>query len=370
MKTSIKVVLVFLCVLMVFRLSAQEKNQEKSWTWWNPQDDTAISLEGQSIDSNLANKYDRLPLFMKEKVRPIIWSLSRQSAGLSLRFKSNSKEIKVRYLTTKKVYGMPHMPATGVSGVDLYGLNNQNKWIWAIGKYSFADTISYTYSGLPDVETNEYKLYLPLYNAVQWLEIGVEEGSTFIPLDKSSKKPIVVYGTSIAQGACASRPGMAWTSILDRKVDHPIVNLGFSGNGILEQELVDFIVTLNPAVIILDNFPNLSKHADSDVHQRTIAAVSTIRRHYPNLPIILTEHADANIVSTNSEHQKYYKNVNLVLNRAFKELKSQKVKGIYLLTTKEIGFDETSTVDGLHPSDIGMVQYANAYEKLLKKLIK
>lgn len=370
MKTSIKIVLVFSCSFMFFSLSAQEKKQERNWIWWNPQDDAAISLEGQSLDSNLGNKYERLPLFMKEKVRPIVWSLSKQSAGLSIRFKSNSKEIKVRYVTAKKVYGMPHMPATGVSGVDLYGLNHQSKWIWAIGKYSFADTISYTYSGLPDVKMNEYKLYLPLYNAVQWLEIGVEEGSTFTPLNKSAKKPIVVYGTSIAQGACASRPGMAWTSILDRKVNHPVVNLGFSGNGILEQELVDFIVTLNPEVIILDNFPNLSKHNDLDVHQRTVTAVYTIRKHYPNLPIILTEHADANIVSANSDYQRYYRNVNLVLNRAFKDLKRQKVKKIYLLTTREIGFDETSTVDGLHPSDIGMVQYANAYEKLLKKLIK
>lgn len=370
MKIRFKVSLVFLCTFLVFSLSAQEKKQEGKWIWWNLKDAPSISVEGQSLDSNLENNYDRLPLFMKEKVRPVVWSLSKQSAGLSIRFKSNSEKIKVRYVTTKKNYGMPHMPPTGVSGVDLYGLNDQNKWTWSIGKYSFSDTISYTYSDLPNQGIKEYKLYLPLYNGVEWMEIGVEEGSTFTALNKSSKKPIVVYGTSIAQGACASRPGMAWTAILDRKLDHPVINLGFSGNGTLEQELVDFIVTLDPEVIVLDNFPNLTRHADSLVHARTIAAVRTIREHYPNLPIVLTEHADANIISTNSAYQKLFINVNKVLNRSFKQLKSEKVKGIYLLTSEEIGFDETSTVDGLHPSDIGMLQYANAYEKLLKKIIK
>lgn len=370
MKLSLRLLFVFLCTQVVFSVSAQEKKETKKWIWWNLKDTPSVSLEGQSLDSNLENHYDRLPLFMKEKVRPVVWSLSKQSAGLSIRFKSNSENIKVRYVTTKKNYSMSHMPATGVSGVDLYGLTNKNEWVWAIGKYNFSDTISYTYAGLPDHGAKEYKLYLPLYNGVEWLEIGVDEGSEFIPLNKSAKKPVVVYGTSIAHGACASRPGMAWTAILDRKIEQPVINLGFSGNGTLEQELVDFIVTLNPSVIVLDNFPNLSRHADTVVHNRILAAVETIRKHDPNLPIVLTEHADAEIISTNSEFQQAYRNVNHVLNKAFNQLKKQKVKGIYLLTSKEIGFNETSTVDGLHPSDIGMLQYANAYEKLLKKIIK
>lgn len=47
--------------------------------------------------------------------------------------------------------------------------------------------------------------------------------------------PIVLYGTSIAQGACASRPGMAWGNIVSRSLEIPLINLGFSGNGKLEK---------------------------------------------------------------------------------------------------------------------------------------
>ena len=75
--------------------------------------------------------------------------------------------------------------------------------------------------------------FFRLYNNVKWMEIGTPEGTKFTPLAIRPDKPIVVYGTSIAQGACASRPGMAWPAILGRKLDHPLINLGFSGNGML-----------------------------------------------------------------------------------------------------------------------------------------
>ncbi len=80
----------------------------------------------------------------------------------------------------------------------------------------------------------EYAAYLPLYNGVQSMSIGVEKTATFEGL-APRPKPIVFYGTSITHGACASRPGMVHTAILGRKLDLPVVNLGFSGNGRMDQ---------------------------------------------------------------------------------------------------------------------------------------
>jgi hypothetical protein len=107
---------------------------------------------------------------------------------------------------------MNHMPSTGVSGVDLYVRNPVGEWLWAAGKFSFRDTIRYDFDGIitdPKIpeEGREYYLYLPLYNRVTWMEIGVPDGSKLKPLPVRSEKPIVAYGTSILQGGCASRPG-------------------------------------------------------------------------------------------------------------------------------------------------------------------
>lgn len=65
----------------------------------------------------------------------------------------------------------------------------------------------------------EYEVYLPLYNDVKWLEVGVQEGYKLEFLPASQEKPIVLYGTSIAQGACASRPGMAFGNVIGRNWD-------------------------------------------------------------------------------------------------------------------------------------------------------
>src|SRR5690606_33829397 len=128
------------------------------------------------------------------------------------------------------------------------------------GKYAFKDTITYTFSGMDaahDSDGREFHLYLPLYNRVEWMEIGVPTEHSFAFVPATDEKPIIVYGTSIAQGGCASRAGMAWTSLLERAIHVPVVNLAFSGNGRLEKEVVDLIVEHEARVFVLDCLPNL-----------------------------------------------------------------------------------------------------------------
>ena len=159
------------------------------------------------------------------------------SAGLAISFKTNSPEIVIKYKVSGAV-SFAHMPATGVSGVDLYAVGKDGQQLWCRGAYSFNDTIVYSFKGLDENDSlnpfhskgGEYTLYLPLYNTITWLNIGTLDGYTFAPSPLRKEKPVVVYGTSIAQGGCASRPGMAWPAIVGRKFDRPVINLGFSGN--------------------------------------------------------------------------------------------------------------------------------------------
>jgi len=170
---------------------------------WNPASDTLQVLEGQAWSKEVKNYYDRLPARAEHVVRDEVWELSQNSAGLSLRFRTNANDIIVKYAVSENLQ-MSHMPATGVSGVDLYAKNSDGKWLWCAGRYSFGDTIVYRFRGMLSKDENgnpfEYTLYLPLYNSVKWLEINVPEESLFKPLSARKEKPILVYGTSIAQG--------------------------------------------------------------------------------------------------------------------------------------------------------------------------
>ena len=60
--------------------------------------------------------------------------------------------------------------------------------------------------------------------------------------------------------------------------------------------------------------------------------------------------------------------MNKVLRETYAQLKSEGVKNIYLLPKNEMGQGIDSFVDGTHPSDLGMVQYAEGYEKYIRKI--
>jgi lysophospholipase L1-like esterase len=348
--------------------------------WRNPQAETQNVIEGQAWGKEVKYLYDRLPARAEKDVRKQVWDLSRQSAGLMIRFRANTEQIKIRY-TVGGVHSLPHMPATGVSGIDLYAVSSDGEALWCAGKYAFKDTISYDFQNLNANDPyhkhgREYRLYLPLYNSVKWLEIGVPEGAEFTFLPVRPEKPIVAYGTSIMQGACASRPGMAWTSILSRKMDRPLINLGFSGNGRLEKEVVDLVAEVEASVYILDCLPNLTIRTDADysmtadeVARRLKATVRTLRNKHPQTPIALAGHPGCTDGAINPQRLSYCQEANRVLSETFAELKSEGVQGIYLIPSDDFQQGIETMVDGTHPTDLGMMLYAEGYEKHLRKIL-
>ncbi|TCD01313.1 SGNH/GDSL hydrolase family protein [Pedobacter psychroterrae] len=362
--------LTFFALLLAANSAFAQK--EAVYKTWNPAKDQTSVVAGQGWHAGIQDFYDRLPFKSEKLVRKPVWNLSKNSSGLNLQFKSDAPEIVVRYMVSGSVQ-MPHMPATGVSGVDLYAKDaNDGKWLWSAGKYSFGDTIVYRFINLKtaDSKVRDYTLYLPLYNSVKWMEISVPEQSNFTP-SVNKEKPIVVYGTSIAQGACASRPGLAWTSIVGRKLNTPMVNLAFSGNGRLEKELIELLPEIDAKLYVLDCLPNLTGEAftNAEIKKRVEDAVAYLQLKKPGVPILLTEHDGYTDDGINLERKKSYERVNHALKAAFTALKAKGVTNIFILTKEEINQDIESTVDGTHPNDIGMMRYAEAYEKTIKKIL-
>lgn len=316
------------------------------------------------------NDYTRLPESARHTVREPLWNLSRNSAGLYLSFTTDSPDITVRY-SVSGPHAMPHMPATGVSGVDLYNGRGERCW----GDYSFGEPIVYNYRALE--ETTEggttYTLYLPLYNTVKQLEIGVRDGASFgfVPADTTfaEERPIVVYGTSIAQGACASRPGMAWTNRLHRLTGREVVNFGFSGNGRLEPEVIDWVASVPAALYIVDCMPNMYAVEDS-VYKRAVNAVRQFRRLRPETPILLVEHPGYANRETNRNRRSEDDRTDAGLRRAYADLKREGIKGLHYLSREAIGMPQEGMVDYIHPSDLGMEAYAQAYARAVRKILK
>lgn len=356
-----------LLFFLLFHFSFCQATNDK---YYDPAADPAIVIEGQAWPNEVKDFYDRLPARVEKNVRKPVWDLSKNSAGLQLRFVTDAPEIIVKY-TVAGNFQMPHMPATGVSGIDLYAKDEKNNWLWAAGKFSFGDTIVYRFNNLSPIK-REYILYLPLYNTVKWMQIAVPKENAFMPLPARKEKPIVIYGTSIAQGACASRPGMARTNILSRRLNTPVINLGFSGNGKLEPELIDLLTEIDAKVYVLDCLPNMTTAymPTNELKKRIVNAVLQLRSKKPFTPILFTEHDGYSDGAINPVRYKEYTEANRALDEMLDSLKTNGIQQIYLLKKEAINQDIETMVDGTHPSDAGMMRYANAYEKKLKAILK
>jgi len=328
-----------------------------------------LPVEGRGW-SDTAAFFDRLPARAEGLVRPDVWNLSRQTAGLCARFVTSAPAVHCRWKLTSTNLAMPHMPATGVSGVDLY-VRHEGRWKWlATGIPREQVNQAILVQGLSR-EEREYLLYLPLYNGVAELELGVPQGEAIAAgpgYAEGRAKPIVFYGTSITQGGCASRPGMVHTAILQRRLGRPVVNLGFSGNGRLEIEVGRFLAELDPAVYVLDCLPNL---AAPEVRARTEPLVTLLREARPRTPILLVEdrsYSDSFLVEGKRRRNEESRGE---LRQAYERLRSAGVAELHYLEGEELlGDDNEGTVDSSHPTDLGFARQAEVFERALRPILE
>ncbi|MBL8897288.1 MAG: hypothetical protein JNM84_06660, partial [Planctomycetes bacterium] len=213
----------------------------------------------------------------------------------------------------------------------------------------------------------EWLLYLPLYNGVEKLELGVPAGAELEELPPPSAKPIAIYGTSIAHGACASRPGMAWTAILGRELAREVVNLGFSGNGRMEPEVGRFLAELDPAVFVIDCLPNMTPE---QVAERTAPLVKQLRERRATTPILLVEDRSFANAWLLEERARAHARRRRALRSAFETLQREGVPALHYLTGDELlGRDDEGTTDGSHPNDLGMLRQATAVAAALRPVL-
>ena len=377
MRYSLTVILCFfiLCVVApVDNISAGERldpslAQVDSLYWY---DIRHLGVEGRGWDDTKAF-YDRLPARAEGVVRAPVWNLSRDSSGMCVRFVTDATTIFARWDLRSEGLSMPHMPATGVSGLDLYVKMADGRWRWlAVGRPNhFPVNTARLVNGIPE-GSREYIMYLPLYNGVSNVQIGISEGTTLTKADprgKGGRKPILFYGTSITQGGCASRTGMVHTAILGRWLDYPVINLGFSGNGRMEPEMAELMAELDPSVYVLDCLPNMNGET---VKERVEPFVSIIRKAHPDTPILFVEDRSySNAFLVGSQRRRNVEN-RAEMRKAYFHMKEAGVKNLFYLPGDKLlddDVDNLGTVDSSHPTDLGFMRQSKAFREALEPIL-
>ena len=353
----------FLTLLLLTTLTAQKDNDLA----WHDVQEWGIEGRGWS-GKELATYFDRLPASAKGKVRPPVWSLSLHSAGMAVRFQTDATSIHVDYKLRRPNLSMSHMPATGVSGADLYAKDEKGTWRWVSVTRPSAQIVKTRLVDGLRPGSREYMIYFPLYNGLEYFKIGVSKEAMFEGLAPRKQKPILFYGTSITHGACASRPGMPHPAIIGRRMDMPVINLGFSGNGRMEKEVGEYLAQLDPAVYVLDCLPNMSAQM---VTERAVPLVKQLRAARPDTPIVLVE--DRTYTNSWILASKNDRNVTsrIAFKKAYETLLKDGVKNLYYVEGEPLlGDDNEGATDGSHPSDLGFMRQANVLEPVIRKAIR
>lgn len=322
------------------------------------------------ISDQTASRYDRLPSGLQDISREPVWYLGQNSAGLFIRFRSNSTSIYARWESTFN-NTLPNMTDTGTKGLDLYALVD-GKWRYVCSAQPQGRKSERRIIGNMDPVEREYMLYLSLYDGVSALEIGVDEGSVLaLPeVDRPSReKPVVTYGTSILQGGCASRPGMAHTNIISRRLDREVFNLGFSGNALLDMEIAHLMASVeDPGLFILDYAPNA--FADM-IDEKGEEFFWIIRNAHPKVPVIFVEDVIFPFSDFDNCILKEVTDKNAAQKRLYEKLKKDGEKNIYYVGAEGmIGDDGEATVDGIHFTDLGMMRYVDHIMPVIRKCLR
>lgn len=375
--------LVFATVAIVVFAGMCASAQESEIAKWDPRmavesavvdtngvkwiDGRFLPIEGRAFD-DVEHWYDRLPANVTTNVNEGVRSMKHHTAGMQFRFKTDSRKLSFKWVPYNASLAMDHMPSTGVSGIDVYRFDeSKDKWVYVkTGRIMRASGAELRIPWRPG---DACLVHLPLYNGVKSFELGVETHATVSALGPRTSgvdKPVVFYGTSITHGGCASRPGMAFVNIVGRDLDVPVVNLGFSGSGVMEFEMSEHLARIDASCYVLDCLHNM-RLEESQCPGRAVKTnyepfIRNLRAKRPDVPIVMAEQCDVFCGGPNAKDK--------FIRALYEKLVAEGWKNlVYLPKDGMYAGDLEGTVDGLHPNDLGMASMAKAFGSAVKKAL-
>ena len=319
-----------------------------------------LPIEGRPFD-DVDEWYDRLPSDVTKAVNEGVRNMKHHTAGMQFRFATDSKRLVFRWVPRNANLAMDHMPASGVSGIDVYRLDSQtDRWRYVkTGRITSAEGASLDLEwalGTPCL------VNLPLYNGIRSFSLGVEPGSSvkaLPPRRNGITKPVVFYGTSITHGGCASRPGLSFVNIIGRDLDVPVVNLGFSGCGVMELEMSRHLARIDASCYVLDCLWNMGISRElprpgRNVDENYEPFLRDLLARKPDVPIVMAGMCKVFGGEPNAKDR-------FVRDLYDRLVAEGRTNLVHLPAEGMFSDDGEGTVDGCHPNDRGMAALAAAY---------
>ena len=366
-----KLLLAVMALVALAPAMKAEDAPETPWQYVNAQD---LRVINKGWDNTL-RPYTRIPAYLQDSVRPDLWERSQCSSGIGIRFATNSRRIGVKYELLWDTH-LIHMADTGLKGTDLYTLEGDSVWRHVNTNRPYVNNkeekiVESTYVERLDGEMHEYTIYLPLYDGVNELWVKVDSGAVIThgrPDLIDPHRRIVAYGTSILQGGCASRTGMASTNIIGRELNAEVVNIGISGEGKMDSCMARAINEIKDVdLYLLDPVPNCTEMMCDTL---TYDFVKIIAQAHPTTPIVMLAGPLYPYSRYDSMFRNYLPAKNDAFRRNYQRLRDEGFKNIYFIESEGLdGVEDDGTVDGIHLTDLGFRHYADFLLPHLREIL-
>lgn len=295
---------------------------------------------------------------------------ARQSTGVYVAFSTDSKTLSARWKTSAlKVVGT-NTGANAQKGLDLY-IKKDGRWVFAAtaAPDMKGDCIHHErkmLSTMPD-GVKECLLYLPLFDVVDSLEIGIDLNSTISALPNPFKRKIVFLGSSITHGSAASRAGMTYVARYGRDNGLYCINMGFSGQGKLQESFAHALADTDADAFVFDQFSNPSA---KEIRERFDKFVDIIRESHPDTPLIFVQTIRREKRNFNQAADEY-EAAKQAAGEEMVRARMKKDKNIWFIDSKGfLGNDSLGTADGTHPTDVGFSRILDKLTPRLNKILK
>lgn len=308
-----------------------------------------------------AVKFYRMNPDKAREISENVFEIASETAGGRVCFATDSTEIAIlaEYNKTAK---LPNYPFSATMGFDIY---SAERFVGVfVPPFDAADSYeSVVKTPFDDGNMHEYTVNFPICSDIKRLLIGVTRGSN-ITCGKhyTVKKPVVFYGSSTTQGACASRPGNIYENIVSRAIDCDYINLGFAGNALGEGAMARYIAELDMSAFVYDydyNSPSV-EHLMA-THERMFRI---IREANPKLPIIIMSAPKPYLNDTDLARE-------AIIYSTYKNAIQTGDENVYFLSGAKAldPIRDTALTDNVHPGDVGFYAIAEALISILKKVL-
>ncbi len=317
--------------------------------------------------------FTRMPQSVALRVSKRVALLHTNTAGGRLRFATDSSFLALGALYPPMVFPSDRTAAlsgANASCFDLYidGKHSRVLWHEGVGTRGSGvafDLVNGHYEGFIDFgerKMREITLCFPSFVNVSALFVGLERDASLAePTPYANRLPVVFYGSSITQGACASRAGNTYENILSRKFHFDYLNLGFAGACHAEDAMIDYLCTLPMHLLVYDYDHNAA--SAEDLRQTHLPALRRLREAHPDIPFVLM--SKPNIHNGKEEALARLR----IIEESYEALKKENGAPVHFVNGQEMlekHDPDMMTVDGTHPSDLGFYSMADVISEVFK----